>query len=275
MQAISNLKSLEDPKEAERQRTFERFVDLSTMPSRKRNKGRARKANRQAQSKATLSTQEQDVDCLHGRPPQLPDAEHPVYQFVKALCDYGDSFLGATCLFASLGRGWATMVDGMSDVINCTFDKFPEVWSNDLNRAMAKHHIIASATRSLLNGADYSDLLEARYLTIAVHALENYEPDTRYSIGGMEMLRMTDLLDRRCDRAFLKFYSKRTPCSCLEDRFESILSKPKTGRCSHCYEKKEVGELQVCGRCKMHQYCSRRCQSLRWPDHKAECKPLD
>ena len=60
----------------------------------------------------------------------------------------------------------------------------------------------------------------------------------------------------------------------LEDKFESILSKPKTGFRSHCFDTKRVNEIKVCGQCKGRQCCSPQCQSLAWPDYKAECKPM-
>ena len=73
-------------------------------------------------------------------------------------------------------------------------------------------------------------------------------------------------------RDALKFYSKRTPCSCLKSmRQEARKTIPKMGRCYGCKEEKERASLSVCSRCMVTHYCSRECQVTHWPKHKREC----
>ena len=45
----------------------------------------------------------------------------------------------------------------------------------------------------------------------------------------------------------------------------------RSGQCIHCREWKERKLLSVCGRCMIHQFCSRECQIANWPKHKCDC----
>ena len=70
----------------------------------------------------------------------------------------------------------------------------------------------------------------------------------------------------------LKFFRKRTSCSCLKDmHLEARKTLPKTGICYHCKERKERTLLMVCSRCRITQYCSRECQIADWSRHKVYC----
>ena len=64
-------------------------------------------------------------------------------------------------------------------------------------------------------------------------------------------------------RDLLKFFSKRTTCSCLKNMYsEARKNMPKMGKCSYCDGVKERRLLSVCSKCRINQYCSRECQVL-------------
>ena len=76
-------------------------------------------------------------------------------------------------------------------------------------------------------------------------------------------------------REVLKFFSKRTSCSCLKEMHrEARKSISKMGLCFGCAEEKERVALSVCSRCMIHQYCSRECQVAAWPSHEKDCNNL-
>ena len=54
--------------------------------------------------------------------------------------------------------------------------------------------------------------------------------------------------------------------------FENLqsLAGPKCTQCTKAAPNN--GKLQVCGRCKTVQYCSKDCQKANWKEHKAVCK---
>ena len=73
-------------------------------------------------------------------------------------------------------------------------------------------------------------------------------------------------------RDVLKFYRKRTTCKCLKKiHLHARKTLPKLGMCYHCHEEKERALLMVCSRCRIVQYCSRKCQVANWPMHRSEC----
>ena len=73
-------------------------------------------------------------------------------------------------------------------------------------------------------------------------------------------------------RDALKFFSKRTSCSCLKKMHrEARRTLPKMGVCWGCLEEKKRVSLSVCSNCMITQYCSRKCQVADWPRHKTKC----
>jgi len=73
-------------------------------------------------------------------------------------------------------------------------------------------------------------------------------------------------------RDCLKFYRKRITCTCLKKmHLEARKTEPKTGICWYCDQEKERVLLSVCSRCMIEQYCSRECQVADWPLHKTYC----
>ena len=73
-------------------------------------------------------------------------------------------------------------------------------------------------------------------------------------------------------RDILKFYRKRTSCSCLKEmHLTARKTLPKVGGCYQCNNKMERALLLVCGKCKIAQYCSKECQIAHWPLHRSRC----
>ena len=73
-------------------------------------------------------------------------------------------------------------------------------------------------------------------------------------------------------RDVLKFYRKRTSCSCLKDmHLKARKIMPKMGLCFGCGQMKERASLSACSRCMVSTYCSRDCQVAHWPVHRQHC----
>ena len=112
-------------------------------------------------------------------------------------------------------------------------------------------------------------------LSVAIVALENYD-------GGIcSTLNCRSVATKRRDiygcneRDLLKFFRKRTDCSCLKKmHLEARKTLPKLGFCYHCRQVKKRSLLMVCSRCRIYQYCSRECQNAHWPEHKRDCDIL-
>lgn len=73
-------------------------------------------------------------------------------------------------------------------------------------------------------------------------------------------------------RRVLKFLSMLNTCSCLKELYaHTKKTHEKLSYCSHCKSIKKRSSLMVCGDCRIENYCSKECQSSAWNDHQIEC----
>ena len=252
------------------------------MTSRKRNKGKERKAKKaeqeaeKAKLEAELEERErgivrnnwkswsrgdingQIVQCNHGVDLMLlDDKNHPVINFIDAF------FMHANNDEMNVGFYFRD-----------TFTRLQEVWDNESYRKMAMNIFISIGTNLLFD--EVMKTSNGPYvLSHAIVFLENYDGMGIISTLNSRVVatKMRDLLGSISLRDVLKFYRKRISCSCLKRmHLEARKTLPKTGICTHCHEEKERSLLMVCNRCRILQYCSRECQIASWASrHKREC----
>ena len=75
----------------------------------------------------------------------------------------------------------------------------------------------------------------------------------------------------------VKFFRRRIPCSCLDERYEEVKNITKIAFCYNprcrflpCVEMKRSSTM-YCSRCRCVTYCSRWCQKSDWSRHKTAC----
>ena len=260
------------------------------MPSRKRNKGKERKAKKAELELERIEIESQreavrnhwliraevrdvwqefargegevrqihwSVECNHGTSLVIPDdVNHPVTSFMDSL-------------FLHVAHNPNNV--NVEKYLRDTFTRHQEVWDNKRYREMAVNIFIAIGTNSML-----SKKRADSFLAHAIVVLENYDGINKTLNGPVIAAKLRDLLGSSAKhRDELKFYRKRTTCSCLKDmHLEARKTLPKLGICHHCGEEKERRLLMVCGKCKISQYCSKECQSASWPAHKSGCVAL-
>ena len=198
------------------------------------------------------------IVCDHGFSDLIPDEDnHPVCAFMDA---FFMDYLGCVKI-------------GVSEFLYNTYKKHPQVWENDNHRRLARDLSISIGTNMIL-----CQETGPRYIALISVVLENYDRtsdiNTIINSPGVA-LKLRDLYCRgnTAKRDVLKFYRKRTSCSCLKKmHLEARKDIQKLGDCFHCQKLKERTELMVCSRCRVAQYCSRECQVSAWPKHKeGEC----
>ena len=231
--------------------------------SRKRNKGKDRKAKKEANKVALVHRYWRDfcaihpasgIECDHGC--IIIPSNHPVSKFM-------DLFY--------LNMGYKDQFDMNENLLN-TYETFPEVWNNERYKEMAIKVFIATGTNMILR-KDNVSLCIAYTITVLT------EYDGTSSIHSAFFCRASGEKNRDLDpagasntRDLLKFYRKRTSCKCLKKmHLEARKSTPKNGFCWGCNKEKERVALSVCSRCMVTQYCSRECQVANLPQHKVDC----
>jgi len=241
--------------------------------SRKRNKGKERKAKQQAKKEendradARIFWRSHSVTitgCNHGCD-MIPADDHPVISFM-------DQF------YINLRHKRMTIQQTLRNI----FETHRQIWKNECYRKLAiciltriGTNMLSGLTSMLLD----EDLSTSWLLCLAqtILALEHYDGKGDIDSVINERLAASKIRDLQVGnsssrRDCLKFYRKRISCKCLKKmHLEARKALPKVGNCYSCGKEWEREVLFVCSRCMVHQYCSRECQVAAWHEHKEYC----
>ena len=231
------------------------------MPSRKRNKGKERRAKREEakgawwRGLAIGGCCESEASCGHGCI-AIPSPGHAVSVFMNT---YNTAHDGAISFFT-----------GLENTFKC------DVWNSAQHRQMAIDILLSMGTNIILtgNGNGGGCLVEGRGIALAILLLDCYDGESSFEhLQDVTRMKLLRSMPRGCnEREVLKFFSKRLTCSCLKEKYkEARKILPKFGKCWHCEKMKDRSSLATCGRCKVHTYCSRECQVAHWPHHEESC----
>lgn len=237
------------------------------MPSRKRNKGKERKAKKEEtkrkevhkawQGWARGEIYQKKISCDHGCTGILSSNDHPVSKFM-------DDF------FMTI-QAYREQQQSRGNEMKDFFQAHSQLCDNDNDRNLAANFLITIAVNNLLckDGENENDLGLTSNIAKAVVILENYTGDLDETFFTRDVLK-ANLLYRRRD--LLKFFRKRISCKCLKDmHLQARETLPKLGGCQHCGKVYEREFLHVCGRCRIPTYCSRECQIADSGLHRKEC----
>mmetsp|Transcript_27837 Transcript_27837/g.50339 ORF Transcript_27837/g.50339 Transcript_27837/m.50339 type:complete len:299 (+) Transcript_27837:59-955(+) len=280
------------------------------MPSRKRNKGKARKTlkvtssgdDHQPVPQSYQHGKEEVVPPRDEQQPRLQQRQHecdlisPINacllfrdaleaQQVGLQCRHGcDSvprthacFLLKVALDAEiieqLSNG-KSLIESLIRSFRIATQRCPRVLDDRSTRESMKALFLAIGTESVQSwGAGPYEQVNTAYCAGAVIFLEEYE--------GLDFQARCIKLKMRLDDVFgggergaTLFFSKRTPCSCLDQKKRLLKPHPKMSVCCVCNESKDCKTLRRCGGCNIVQYCSEKCQKADWPMHKGHCEKL-
>ena len=233
--------------------------------SRKRNKGKERKAKREADKEENERLVAHRFwrafcgsnQCNHGRDVMIPD-DHPVSRFM-------DQF------YINLIHNSMKVIENLKEI----FKSHRHIWNNESYRKLVIDMLIHIGTNMLLR--EDSPLSWPSCVAQSIIALEHYDGSDDIGLVINKRVVMSKWRDIKSDsgssrRDCLKFYRKRTSCKCLKKiHLEARKTIPKVGFCWHCKDEMERVALSLCSRCMIEQYCSRECQVAAWPKHKEDC----
>ena len=231
--------------------------------SRKRNKGKDRKAKQLAKKEEVAHSFWRDglntiSNCEHGFP-KISTDNHPVSSFM-------DQFYMNSC-YKNMN-----VKDNLMDLNK----SHPQIFENEGYRKLVLAVLTRIGTNMLLGGVDVWPIILAHSIVF----LEHYN-DKAWELDDLGVIIERVLLSKWRDinihassvtRDCLKFFRKRISCKCLKNmHLEARKTTPKMGLCCNCNIEMERVLLSVCSRCMVYQYCSRECQVAHWSEHVRDC----
>ena len=225
------------------------------MPSRKRNKGRERKARKIESRLSSLDQSWEDwfewsqkndkVKCNHGYDIKLPADDHPVCKLLHSLL--------------SKEEGEPDHQRPLVDDLMNSFKACSEVWKDDEHRSAVSDILATIVTNHVMHEVQYkSDLTNGIIpLSSTIIILDSYDggdnlhttlcqPITSQKVTIFNNHHQADCNNIR--RGLLKLLSKKNSCSCLKDLYaQARRTMPKLGFCRNCKQSKDRSSLMLCG----------------------------
>ena len=253
------------------------------MPSRKKAKGKARKAAKEAKAKQEEDSraeggvaagqqhvQEESFEemmqrlrisapsptmCRHGCPPLSAGEEKICLEFINAFITTAARTRG------NVGDGFCAALEA-SDA---------DVYSSQLDTVISI--ILAKGTQMIL---DEGDERITRFYASLASFFEDFKAVGLHKTKAAPNLTKVFELYKADDHTLVSYYRKRISCSCLDEKYKDVKSVKKMGRCynlncSHPDGKVERSTMFCCTRCGIANYCSVECQKGDWKEHRGEC----
>ena len=200
------------------------------------------------------------IQCDHGSPYfPVGERDHPVANFMDAYF--------VNWLHKEMGS--------LNAILEDLFSSHRGVYSSDYYRDMVVKIFTRIGTNMLLT--EQFSISNPVNIANAITVIEHYSgtgdiDETLNCRAVHAKIRDLDPDSSSCKRDVLKFFSKRTSCSCLKAKYaKARKSAPKMGICFGCGKEKERALLDVCSRCMVTQFCSRECQVANWDKHRDDC----
>ncbi len=262
------------------------------MPSRKKAKGKARKAAKEAKAKQEAEESQEAVEVeasADQRQVEEGSLEAQLQRLGINAATSSKSCKHVSPLFSSDGakgclklvnefiavfilraRDNMNMVDALIAANEATEEEFAAIYSSKMDTVISI--LLSSGTNHILDG----DNKHARFNAIVVCFFEEWTAvKMRESKALVNWAKIVEL-DRADDHTLVQYFRKRIPCACLDKKYEEVKSVKKIGYCynSSCSQPGNLVErskMFCCTRCGLANYCSVECQKVDWKSHKEFC----
>ena len=254
------------------------------MPSRKKAKGKARKAAKEAKAKeeseavmevAANQRQEGSLEahlqrlvisntmtqeCWHGSVPRSAGEAKICRDFINA--------------FFAVFRSEVLSEDNVAKALlaaeEATEVKYADVYSSKLDTVVSM--LLYCGTQRILDG----DNGQAKWYASLANYFEEWIAVEVRKTQATLCLTKTFELHSNDDHTLVSFCRKRIPCSCLDEKYKEVKSVKKMGFCYNpsCSQPERMVErikMFTCTRCGEANYCSVQCQRADWKSHKTHC----
>ncbi len=254
------------------------------MPSRKKAKGKARKAAKEAAKAKAKEEKSQAAVAGNNLEDESLAAQLQRLQISRGLsmsCRHGVDDTPPICneFIAAFIPGFLAMLDGNAmDAFEAAHEatsgeKFADVYSSMQETVVSM--LVAAGTDSFLGG----DIGPAQlYAALACHFEELIAVSVRHTAGLVNWVKVFELLSAD-EHTLAKFYRKRIPCHCLDEKYKEVKSVKKLGWCYNpsCSRPDQMAvrsKMFTCARCGEVNYCSIECQKADWKAHKEYCNRI-
>jgi len=162
------------------------------------------------------------------------------------------------------------VLDCLQSAHNATLDKFAEVWNDSAKMEIAMSFYLSNGTQKVLE----DDYFGACYCAVFARYLEQYNAVALHQTQAVMSMPKINEVFHADEHTLVKFFRKRIPCCCLDEKYEEVKDVAKMG---YCYNPKcnllrvERSKTMYCDRCRFVTYCSPECQEAHWSTHMPVC----
>ena len=193
---------------------------------------------------------------------------------VRATCsEFVTAFRDAISDVVKGSGGGADVSICLVEATKATKDEFADVWHDSTKMEIIISFLLSIGTIAMLedNDAAWDIAYMARFFE--QYAAVEFK-QTQALINWSKIFQLNPI--RGDDHTLVKFYRKRIPCSCLDQKYGEVKSTAKMGicfnlQCNFPDRMVERSKTMYCSRCRGATYCSRECQEADWSGHKGIC----
>ena len=235
------------------------------MPSRKRAKGKARKAKKNN----SILFQHGPHECTHGCCEILSKNDVCCRFLVQLEREVHSLYLhhNNTKTDLTISSAYTATI---TRLIEC--NQFNEVFNEKIIQKKLLPQLLRVGTDCLFKDEhkEFHSMLAEVVAVTALCCQHNFHEDE--ILASKDMGTYRDTLQGSLEYDVIKFFAKRIPCNCLKEMYSRSKSGPKLVYCQNCKKGKDRKHMFFCGGCRCAHYCSVECQKANYSAHCSFCK---